>query len=233
MGTTRPFWLPTFALALALVLVLSDSAAARKFTSNDGKTIEAEFVSATKKNVTLRLVGGKNHTFPLTRLSEKDQEYVANMVALLKEKNASKEEARRKAEATALAAKTITAFAMNSLGKQIGNGECWTLADEAFKAAGVKRPGDDVYVWGRIIDWKKEDCRPGDIVQFKDATFKNGTKIAHHTAVIVNGGKGVVTIHHQNWAGSRKVRQDKLALKSLVSGAATVYRAQPGEGPAR
>src|SRR4051812_31163778 len=44
----------------------------------------------------------------------------------------------------------IVAFARQSFGKQIGNGECWTLADKALKVAGAKAP--DVYVWGRALD---------------------------------------------------------------------------------
>ncbi|HVK13128.1 MAG TPA: hypothetical protein VM597_30525, partial [Gemmataceae bacterium] len=49
----------------------------------------------------------------------------------------------------------VLAFAKSQLGKQVGDGECWSLANEAMKAAGVKSssdfqddPNKGDFVWG-------------------------------------------------------------------------------------
>ena len=39
--------------------------------------------------------------------------------------------------------KLVLDYAHGKLGQQVGNGECWTLAFEALKDAGAKRPGQD------------------------------------------------------------------------------------------
>ena len=87
----------------------------------------------------------------------------------------------------------IVAFAKGKLGEQVGNGECWTLAHEAVKAAGAKSsgaykdsPAKGDYVWGKLVygvgikDGKlyeenttdKLKPEPGDIIQFRDAKFE-------------------------------------------------------------
>ncbi len=76
-------------------------------------------------------------------------------------------------------------------GKKVGNGECWTLAEEAFKFAGLKRqdrPG--VREWGRVVDWKNEEVQPGDILELKDVRFSKSMTGANHTAVIMFKGRG-------------------------------------------
>jgi len=64
-------------LVLALsCLGLTDVAHARLWTSNDGKTLEAEWVSAAQGQVTLRRPDGQVFTLPLSRLSAADQTWV-------------------------------------------------------------------------------------------------------------------------------------------------------------
>src|SRR5438105_4789346 len=84
----------------------------------------------------------------------------------------------------------VLKFAEASVGKQVGNGECWTLADEALADAGARRPGRDglgVYVFGRELK-SDEAVLPGDIVQFSDARFESRAGaiavIPQHTAVV-------------------------------------------------
>jgi len=48
----------------------------------------------------------------------------------------------------------VVKFAESHKGKQVGNGECWTLAAEALAAAGAPRPGADgvdVFDFGRKL----------------------------------------------------------------------------------
>lgn len=94
---------------------------------------------------------------------------------------------------------TILAFCADSIGKRVGNGECWTLAERALIHAGAARPvgfkfGDEVTA---------EELRPGDVVQFESARFEwedvSGQQkwctagaatseegCIHHTAVLEN-----------------------------------------------
>ncbi len=57
---------------------LSTVAEVRKWTAADGRTLEAEFISATERNVTLRRKSdGRRFTLPLDKLSEDDKKWVA------------------------------------------------------------------------------------------------------------------------------------------------------------
>jgi len=52
-------------------------AESRTWTSTDGNTIEAELISATDKDVTIRRTDGRRFTLPLENISEADREWVA------------------------------------------------------------------------------------------------------------------------------------------------------------
>lgn len=123
------------------------------------------------------------------------------------------------------AGKSIAAFCVARDGSRVGNGECWTLADEAFKAAGARRPGSDMRVWGRKIDYKREALKPGDVIEFESASFSDGTMTGSaHTAVVVGaGGFRGVRIAEQNW-GKKTVRIRELDLSTLRRGKVSVYR---------
>jgi hypothetical protein len=119
----------------------------------------------------------------------------------------------------------IAAYCAAQKGRKVGNGECWTLADEAFKSAGARRPGSDMRVWGRRVDPAREAIKPGDVVEFQSARFSDGIVTGSaHTAVVVQGGsQESFTIAEQNW-GRKTVRFRKMSLTSLVSGKVIVYR---------
>ncbi len=119
----------------------------------------------------------------------------------------------------------IAAYCAAQKGRKVGNGECWTLADEAFKSAGARRPGSDMRVWGRRVDPAKEAIKPGDVVEFQSARFSDGIITGSaHTAVVVQGGSQEgFTIAEQNW-GRKTVRFRRMSLTNLVSGKVRVYR---------
>jgi len=104
-------------------------------------------------------------------------------------------------------------FAKKKLGEQVGNGECWTLANDAVLAAGgqsspsyTDSPATGDYVWGQLVygvsakggkltedaTAAKKAVAPGDVVQFRDTKFSGpraggGTysmSAEHHTAVV-------------------------------------------------
>jgi hypothetical protein len=118
----------------------------------------------------------------------------------------------------------IAAFCVAQKDRKVGNGECWTLADEAFKSAGARRPGSDMRVWGRRVDPATEAVKPGDVVEFRSARFSDGIITGSaHTAVVVNGGRESFTIAEQNW-GRKTVRFREMSVHTLVSGTVTIYR---------
>lgn len=119
----------------------------------------------------------------------------------------------------------IAAYCIAQSGRKVGNGECWTLADEAFKSAGTKRPGHDMRVWGRVVDPSREVVKPGDVVEFRSARFSDGivTGSAHTAVVVKSGTEGKFTIAEQNW-GKKTVRFREMTSTNLIGGEMVVYR---------
>ena len=79
---------------LAFGLLLAP-AHARTWTATDGRTLEAEFVSATDTKVTLRRDSdGKEFTLPLSRLSKEDQTFIKEKAAAEPETEESNAEIR-------------------------------------------------------------------------------------------------------------------------------------------
>src|SRR5262245_52686265 len=58
----------------------------------------------------------------------------------------------------------VLQFAQGQMGKQVGNGECWTLAHDALAAAGAKRPGQElaVSVFGTAV--ALDQAKAGDVL---------------------------------------------------------------------
>jgi hypothetical protein len=126
------------------------------------------------------------------------------------QKAASKKSAKA---ALPLLNEKILDFAKKKFGEQVGDGECWALANSAVVAAGGKSspgysdaPGEGDYVWGELVygaankngklveetGAAKQAVLPGDVMQFRDAKFSGpraggGTyslTAPHHTAVV-------------------------------------------------
>jgi hypothetical protein len=117
----------------------------------------------------------------------------------------------------------------------VGNGECWTLAFEALKAAGAHLPGRGgygTYVFGRAVSQDK--IVPGDVLQFMKARYEETTPgggsythvLPQHTAIVgeVKGSK--ITLIHQNYNG-RRVTRTSIDLATRKSGSVKAYRPQP------
>lgn len=122
----------------------------------------------------------------------------------------------------------ILEFAQSRLGTQVGNGECWTLAAEALKAAGAEPPLQ--YVFGREVS--TSDVRPGMVLQFESARFEGPGYYQlygapNHTAIVASVQGSTVQILQQNVNGDRTVQYGELKLGDLVSGTLTVYQPLP------
>lgn len=122
--------------------------------------------------------------------------------------------------------RAILQFATDRQGEQVGNGECWTLAAEAVKAAGARQP--IMYNFGAEIPLRS--ALPGDILQFESALFvrANGwTRMGYpnHTAIVYTVEGDRITLLNQNVNGSRVVQISVINLGELQSGSITAYRA--------
>ena len=84
------------AISLGALLVLSLGAVAevRTWTNAEGKTIEAEYVSADGEKLTLQLRNSKRVTIELKTLSEADQKWVTDKVAAAEAEAAAAEAAK-------------------------------------------------------------------------------------------------------------------------------------------
>jgi hypothetical protein len=140
----------------------------------------------------------------------------------------------------------VVAFARSQLGQRVGNGECTALVARALRHAGARLHGRGQGAWGRELKSLGE-ARPGDILQFEDATFvrrrvrEDGALVTltfrhpHHTAIVAGvrkrGPRPVFVILHQN-AGveggdeeSRKVVQEwTIDLAEKRGGTVRAYR---------
>ena len=122
----------------------------------------------------------------------------------------------------------IVSFCHKNNGRKVGNGECWTLANEAFKATGAQRPKGQLRVWGRQLDLRRESPLPGDILECDRTRFSDGSYVpAQHTAVIIGiRSASLVRIAEQNHGGKKRVRERVLALSGVLSGKIYIYRPQ-------
>jgi hypothetical protein len=208
-----------------LLSAVAVDAEMRKFTDLKGRTLNAELLDANETTIQLKLKNCKSAKVEILLLSESDQSYVKEWVKQreLKSRNQAEDEAAKKRAAEIPV--NMEAYCKRQLGKQVGNGECWTLADEAFKACNLQRPGGDGRVWGRLLDLKKDKVQAGDIVEFRSAKFSNGFFTGpEHTAVVVKGGRRGIVVAEQNWGGNKTVRENEIDPNSLISGKIMVYR---------
>ena len=121
-------------------------------------------------------------------------------------------------------------FAADNIGKKIGRGECWDLADQALRAAGAEPPKG--YSFGDRIPLN--EIQPGDILQFTSARFDDpgywtimGTP--NHTAVVHAVGDTRAFILQQNFDGKRYVTTYDLNLNNQTSGQIEAFRPVPRE----
>lgn len=136
----------------------------------------------------------------------------------------------------AVDAQKVLNYISGKQGKRDGDGECFTLADNALKGAGAKSAADygplgkDVdYIWGNEV--AVDGAQPGDIIQFRNYeytrkdVYDNDTgsgesesteKRGHHTAIVKSvGADGRITVWEQNVPpGTGAVRSFELYFKS-------------------
>ncbi len=135
----------------------------------------------------------------------------------------------------------VVKFAEEHKGKQVGNGECWTLAAEALTSAGAQRPGADgvgVLIFGRKLT-AKEAILPGDVAQFANAEFVHKdpagkappvtTTFPTHTGIVSKVVGTEITMLHQNFAGRKNVAAIQFNLAERTGGQVDFFRPLPAK----
>ena len=128
----------------------------------------------------------------------------------------------------------IVDYVAAHMDKKVDRGECWDVAAGALNEAGAK--WDGAYEFGSVLDWRKQEIMPGDIVQFEGVTTERRIDgrieqdvYGRHTAiVVVVQERGVYTIAHQNFGKVRKVATTILRLADVRGGKLIFYRPVPG-----
>ncbi|MCV0427140.1 MAG: hypothetical protein K5905_16895 [Roseibium sp.] len=151
-------------------------------------------------------------------------------------------------------AQRLIAFATERLGRQEGNGQCWTLVDNGFENLGFHKPAA-TYNWGRTID-QLSGARPGDVFQFRNFRVTTRTENddgwqeetqsrgdPRHTAILQSiDADGVATFLEANVNGSFSVQRNTFRVRTAdtedgnggrttvrISGTFTIYRPQSEE----
>jgi hypothetical protein len=156
----------------------------------------------------------------------------------------------------------IVKFCLEHKSKQVGNGECTSLAVEALKAAGAAprdvyrdSPHKGDYVWGRLVAYREATAKgfkesgkisrikPGDIMQLRDTKLKgtlDGKPYSwyvpqHHTAVIikVEDDGEKITVLQQNMGDRKVVTEAQFQLQELTGGWIRIYRPLPKRAQSR
>lgn len=126
----------------------------------------------------------------------------------------------------------IVSFAMANKGIQVGDGQCWTLVDQALKAAGADTSGDAAYIWGNPIGL--DAIVPGDVLQFENVHFEGATPgggwyfqdFPHHSAIVYSVNGSNITLLNQNVNGDMTVQFTTINLADWQSGTISAYEPQ-------
>lgn len=122
----------------------------------------------------MMLKSGRVYRLKIPILSDKDARCVATKRASMSE--VEKEKAAEATRHTAMKKDNLKVvdFVLKNGGDKVGDGECWTLADEAFKAAVIKRLGKEWRIWGGVVNWREEDILLEGILELRSVKFSNG-----------------------------------------------------------
>ncbi len=125
----------------------------------------------------------------------------------------------------------IVDYVKTVIGKKVDRGECWDLANRAL--TDNKAEWDGEYKYGTLLNPKKDEILPGDIIQFEKVkvVFKVGNTtttemMPHHTAIVYRVIEaGTYELAHQNTGFSgRKVGLSEFNLNNMVKGKIYIYR---------
>lgn len=122
-------------------------------------------------------------------------------------------------------AEKVLEFSKKNLGKKVERGECWDLASSALNYANAN--WQPLYDFGDKFDHKKQELKPGDILQFTNVKFMfpNGSaSFPKHTAIVFKANKLQITLLHQNFNNKRYVDTLSINLDNIKNGKIEAYR---------
>ncbi len=148
------------------------------------------------------------------------------------------------ADVAASTSQLIAQFASTRLGQQVGDGQCFALADQALRSRSLKSASDfgtitpDAdYVWGREVSLGQ--VQVGDVIQFRNYRYEetittevsrpdgsggSGSEVQsesrpHHTAIVASvGANGELMVYEQNIGGQMLVLHNRLLFSSVTIG---------------
>jgi hypothetical protein len=122
----------------------------------------------------------------------------------------------------------IVAFARDRMGNEVGDGECYDLADQALHSAGARSApdygeitADADYVWGQPIPLSQ--ARPGDIVQFHN--FNIVTTVVASTRLL--DGRTYTT---QTWEQDQREHHTAIVEQNLGTSLSLLEQNVPPQG---
>ncbi|HCX22624.1 MAG: hypothetical protein CMB80_16070 [Flammeovirgaceae bacterium] len=140
-----------------------------------------------------------------------------------------------KADLPPLNAKIVD-YVNSVMGKKVDRGECWDLAAGALAYSNAyfdRSSQKTVLIYGRLLDYKKEEVLPGDLIQFKNVElkYKKGNvsyteSMAQHTAIVykVNGSLDYEIAHQNTGEWGKKVGVSNFNLNNMTKGKVMIYR---------
>ena len=129
----------------------------------------------------------------------------------------------------------IVSYVNTVIGKKVGRGECWDLADAALTSSNAKfdkTSRKTLYVFGKEYNPKKDIILPGDIIQFENVSVKyeKGNAVVtenygHHTAIVYSvTDEDQIELAHQNTElFGKKVGVSTLQLNHVQKGKMKFY----------
>ena len=127
----------------------------------------------------------------------------------------------------------IVKYVTSVIGKKVDRGECWDIANQALTRVNGK--WDHKFVYGKLLDPKRDVVFPGDIIQFKNVVLeytlpsgkgKATETMKQHTAIVYRViSADEYELAHQNTGFSgRKVGLSTINLKTVKKGKLFIYR---------
>ncbi len=177
-------------------------------------------------------------TLPALNLEEKQVEEKAQKdeAKLKGEKKHKSKHRRQHTKVTTDFGPDILKFALKAMmeAKQIGNGECWTLANEAIKDAGASPPESRKTTsdFGKLVttvttNAKDEisKAKPGDILQYYNVVLTTGEGTDRHTAIVERVQGRAVYVVESNVDNVKVPQRGEVDCDKLFSGQIKVWRA--------
>lgn len=140
--------------------------------------------------------------------------------------------------------KALLQYAVDQLGKKVGDGECATLAYQGLRTIKSDQPMSETGKprWGKlVVELKPGSIQtgkvlPGDVLQMYDVRLEHKSPTGFffqvapfHTAIVTKVEPRVLHVLHQNWGGkedARTVMPTTFRLVELQKGVIQVFRPQ-------